>query len=86
MNATTTDITNALDALEEACSVLVYEHDHPHYSDTALSVLATAGSLMENYTCDYFSEEEVTFICDAMICAIESLRDVITEDGNEELI
>ena len=86
MNETSTTITDALNTIGEGCDVLIHNHEHPYYAEVGLGVLGTAGQLIENYSCEYFSEAEVIFICDAMVCAIESLRSIITEDGNEELI
>lgn len=81
---TTTYISDSLHTLDEACQVLVYDHDHPNRHMIALGVLHTGETIMREYSIDLFSEQEAVFIMDAMACAVQSLHDSSIENGNEE--
>jgi hypothetical protein len=83
MTESTSDITDALEALDEACDILKHEHHHPRYMDIAMRTLSAANAIMCECERDLFSDSEQIFVCDAMLIAIEALYENLNL-GHEE--
>jgi hypothetical protein len=84
MIESTVEITDSLEALDEACDILKHEHDHPHYMEIAIGTLTTATALMREYSCDLFSDSEQIFVCDTVLTAIEALSSYDTPKPEHE--
>ena len=78
MNVTTTAATDALIILDEGAYILDRNPDHPNYLLIARQLINTIGSLMDQYTPDYFTDEEIDFISDLISMCIEIIGDEAT--------
>ena len=75
---TTTDATDALTVLDEGAYILANDPDHPNYLHIAMQLINTIGTLMDQYTPDHFTDEEIDFISDLTFMCIEVIGDAAT--------
>ena len=75
---TTTDATDALIILDEGAYILTNEPDHPNYLHIAMQLINTIGTLMDQYTPDHFTDEEIDFVSSLTSMCIDIVRDGVT--------
>ena len=75
---TTTEMSNALTVLNEGAYILVNEPDHPNHLHIAMQMINTIGTLMDQYTPDHFTDEEIDFVANLTTECIEVISDAAT--------
>lgn len=77
MNFTTTEMSNCLTVLDEGAFILTNQPDHPNHLLIAMQLINTIGTLMDQYTPDHFTDEEIDFVTDLTSMCIEVIRDAV---------
>ena len=77
MNFTTTEMSNCLTVLDEGALILTNQPDHPNHLLIAMQLINTIGTLMDQYTPDHFTDEEIDFVTDLTSMCIEVIRDAV---------
>ncbi len=84
---TTMTISDSIEALELGQETLTYSPDHPNTTDIAIGMLGTVGALMNKFTPDHFTDDEIDLITDTIVLSTETLNGIINtyEENDDEV-